>query len=162
VLTECLKSKRFAGRFDDAKLEGALNGWSLPLASAKRKCAGNGFVLLGDAASLIAPFSGEGIGNGLKRAKIAADILTPAIGRGKVTEEDCLAYERVLWKEIGGDVGTSYAMQRLGAHATLLTLVIGKAKRSGWLQNELAAMIASREAKKKAVAPLFYLRVLLA
>ena len=162
VLQECLKSKRFAGRFDDAELEGGLSGWSLPLASAKRKCAGNGFVLLGDAASLIDPFSGEGIGNGMKSAKIAADIIGGALRRGCVSEADCLAYEKALWDEIGNDVKNSYYMQRLGAHASLLNLVIGKAKRSEWLRNELAAMIASREAKKKAVDPFFYLRVLIA
>lgn len=162
VLTECLKSRRFSGRFDAAKLEGKLKGWSLPLASAKRKCAGNGFVLLGDAASLIDPFSGEGIGNGMKSAKICADIVGEALRRGVVCEADCLAYEKALWDEIGNDVKNSYRMQRLGKHAWLLDFIIGKAKRSGWLRSELAGMIAKREAKKKATDPLFYLRVLLA
>ena len=161
VMEACLKNPRFAKRFKDAKLDGAISGWILPLASAKRKCAGNGFVLLGDAASLIDPFSGEGVGNGMKSAKIAADILAPAIAKGAVLEADCLAYEKALWGEIGSDVQTSYRMQKLGMHSSLLNLVIGKAKRSEWLRNELAGMIANREAKRKAADPLFYLRVLL-
>ena len=160
VLWECLKSRRFAGRFDAAKLEGELLGWSLPLASAKRRCAGNGFVLLGDAASLVDPFSGEGIGNGMKSAKICADVIGGALKRGDVSEADCLAYEKALWKEIGNDVENSYRMQRLGSNAWLLDFIIGKARRSGWLKSELAGMIAGREAKKKATDPLFYLRVL--
>ena len=161
VLQACLESPKFAQRFKGAKLEGAPSGWSLPLASAKRRCAGNGFVLLGDAASLIDPFSGEGVGNGMKSAKIAAGLLAPAIATGNVSESDCLAYEKALWKEIGADVQTSHTMQRLGMHRQLLNMVIGKAKRSEWLRNELAGMIASREAKRKAADPLFYLRVLL-
>ncbi len=162
VLSECIRSKRFSGRFDSAKLQGEIKGWGLPLASAKRRCAGNGFVLLGDAASLIDPFSGEGIGNGMKSASIAADILAPAILRGEVKEADCLRYERELWKEIGADVETSHLMQKLGSHATLLDFVIGKAQKSDWVRSELAAMVASREAKRKAADPLFYLKMLLA
>jgi len=160
VLQECLKSRRFGGRFDFAKLKGEVKGWSLPLASARRKCAGNGFILLGDAASLIDPFSGEGIGNGMKSAAIAADVLGEKLAAGEITEEDCLAYERALWKEIGPDVETSYRMQRLGRSAPLLDFIIGKAKRSRWLRDELAGMIASREAKRKATDPVFYLRIL--
>lgn len=162
VLEKCLKSRRFAGRFDSAKLQGEVKGWSLPLASAKRKCAGNGFVLLGDAASLIDPFSGEGIGNGMLSAAIAADVLGEKLAAGEMSEADCLAYEKALWKDIGPDVETSYRMQRLGSFAPLLDFVIGKAKRSEKVRNELAGMIANRESKKKAAGPAFYLRMLLA
>ena len=161
VLEACLKNAKFASRFADAKLQSPIAGWSLPLASAKRKCAGNGFVLLGDAASLIDPFSGEGIGNGMKSAKIAADTLSGVLLRGEVTEKDCMSYQSALWKEIGADVESSYNLQKLGRHAWLLNYIIGKAKKSGRVRNELAGMIASREAKKKATDPFFYLRMLL-
>ncbi|MEM2137584.1 MAG: geranylgeranyl reductase family protein [Candidatus Anstonellaceae archaeon] len=162
VLDECLKNPKFAGRFAEAKLEGKAMGWSLPLASAKRKCAGNGFVLLGDAASLIDPFSGEGVGNGMKSAKILADTLGEKIARGSASEADCLLYEKNLWKEIGNDVQNSYNMQKLGANAWLLDFIIGKAQKSEWLRNELAGMLANKEAKKKATDPLFYLRMIFA
>ncbi len=162
VLEQCLKSRRFEGRFNSAKLESGIAGWSLPLASAKRKCAGNGFILLGDAASLIDPFSGEGIGNGMKSAAIAADVLGEKLVKGEMTEEDCLAYERALWTEIGPDVEASYRMQRLGSFAPLLDFIIGKAKRSRRLRGELAGMIANRESKRKATDPVFYLRILFA
>jgi geranylgeranyl reductase family protein len=162
VLEECLKNPKFAGRFEGATLDGAVKGWSLPLASAKRKCAGNGFVLLGDAASLIDPFSGEGVGNGMKSAKILADTLGERIVAGEIGKEDCLLYERALWQEIGADVQSSYNMQRLGANSWLLDFIIGKAQKSRWLRDELAGMLANKEAKKKATDPLFYLRMLLA
>lgn len=162
VLEECLKSQKFAGRFEGAKLEGAVKGWSLPLASSKRKCAGNGFALLGDAASLIDPFSGEGVGNGMKSAKILADTLGEKIASGGVEEDDCLLYEKNLWKEIGNDIQNSYDMQKLGRNSWLLDFIIGKAQKSEWLRNELAGMLANKEAKKKATDPLFYLRMLFA
>ena len=161
VLDACLANQKFAPRFANAKLESPVRGWSLPLASAHRKCAGNGWILLGDAASLIDPFSGEGIGNGMKSAKIAADTLGGALLKGEATEKDCLSYESALWKEIGADIASSYSMQKLGRNEWLLNYIIGKAKRSKWVQQELAGMIANKEAKKKATDPLFYLRMLL-
>ncbi|MEM4633544.1 MAG: geranylgeranyl reductase family protein [Candidatus Anstonellaceae archaeon] len=162
VLYKCMQSARFAGRFQSARLEGKLQGWSLPLASARRRCAGNGFILVGDAASLIDPFSGEGIGNGMKSAAIAADVLGERLSKGEISEQDCLEYENALWKEIREDVKNSYNMQRLGKNRWLLDFIIGKAKKSEKIREELASMIASREAKKKAADPLFYLKLLLA
>lgn len=161
VLEKCLKSRKFADRFAGAKLEGGVGGWTLPLASAKRRCAGNGFILLGDAASLIDPFSGEGVGNGMKSAAIAADAIGEALSRGLVTEEDCLLYEKTLWQEIGPDVRSSYMLQRLGKMPFLLNFVIGRAKKKEWIRKELAGMIANKEAKKKAADPVFYLRLML-
>lgn len=160
VLDDCLKSPKFVSRFANAKLESPVRGWSLPLASARRKCAGDGWILLGDAASLIDPFSGEGIGNGMKSAKIAADVLGSKLQAGGISEAECLSYETALWEEIGADIRSSYDMQRLGRHAWLLNLIIGKARKSKWLQGELAGMIANREAKRKATDPVFYLRAL--
>lgn len=163
ALGKCMENPRFRGRFGSARMKGKIGGWTLPLASAKRRCAGNGLVLIGDAASLIDPFSGEGVGNGMKSGKIAADVLGAALmGKGRVEKEDCMRYEKALWKEIGADVGTSYAMQRLGKSGWILDLVVGKAKKSAWVQKELGSMIASREAKRKATDPLFYLKMLLA
>ena len=68
----------FKERFANAKLTGEIKGWTLPLGSKKRKAAFNGAILLGDAASLIDPFTGEGIGNALTSAKIAAPVIEKA------------------------------------------------------------------------------------
>ena len=52
-------------RFHDAKIVGNIDGWGLPLGSKKRKLSGNRIILCGDAASIIDPFSGEGISNAM-------------------------------------------------------------------------------------------------
>ncbi|MCX6769265.1 MAG: geranylgeranyl reductase family protein [Candidatus Micrarchaeota archaeon] len=142
VMEACMKNPRFAGRFDSARLLGEVGGWNIPLASARRPCAGNGFVLVGDAASLVDPFSGEGIGNGMKSASIAVETLCTVVKNRPVNKEECLAYE-------------------LGKLPFLLDIAIGKAKKSEKLRNELAGMIASREAKRQAMDPLFVIRLLL-
>src|SRR3989338_7354364 len=62
----------FKDRFKDAKIdELGIKVWTLPLASYHRKNHGNGWLLVGDAASLIDPFSGEGVGNAMTAGKFA-------------------------------------------------------------------------------------------
>jgi flavin-dependent dehydrogenase len=59
-------------RFKDATPLEKSQGFGLPIGSKKRALSGDRFLLLGDAASLIDPFTGEGIGNALRSGRIAA------------------------------------------------------------------------------------------
>ena len=54
---------------------GDIQGWNLPMASKQRQVYGNGFILVGDAAGLVDPLTGEGIGNAMRSGKVAADFL---------------------------------------------------------------------------------------
>ena len=60
-------------RFAHAKPLEEIKGFGLPLGSKKRKLSGNRYLLLGDAASLMNPLSGEGIGNAIRSGRVAAD-----------------------------------------------------------------------------------------
>jgi len=51
-------------RFKNAERIGKIEGFGLPLGSRKVPMSGDRFMLCGDAASLIDPLSGEGIGPG--------------------------------------------------------------------------------------------------
>lgn len=59
-------------RFADAKLVGDIKGWSIPLSYKKLNISGNRFMLVGDAAGIADPFSGEGIGQAIVTGRIAA------------------------------------------------------------------------------------------
>ncbi|NJN34796.1 MAG: geranylgeranyl reductase family protein [Saprospiraceae bacterium] len=58
--TPVLKTK-----FNSAKQIGKLEGFGLPMGSRRVTMSGEGFLLTGDAASLIDPSSGDGIGNAI-------------------------------------------------------------------------------------------------
>jgi len=69
------ESPYFRERFQDAELIGDIHGWNLPMGSKRRTVHGDGFILLGDAAGLVDPFSGEGISNAMSsgnEARISA------------------------------------------------------------------------------------------
>lgn len=161
MFKEIEQNPLFKERFADAKLVSEVSGWTLPLASKMKKMAGNGWVLIGDAASLIDPFSGEGIGNGMTSGKIAFRTISKALRVGNTTEEILREYEMELKREIKEEVGISYTLQRLGKFKFLLNLVIDKASRNKELQEQISGMLMNEEAKKSFVSPLFYLKVLL-
>src|SRR5690606_11571017 len=62
----------FKQRFAGAELMGDIKGYGLPLGSKKRVISGDNYMLVGDAASLIDPFTGEGISNAMISGRWAA------------------------------------------------------------------------------------------
>ena len=65
IMDQIIASPHFQERFSNAKPLEKPIGWNLPMGSVHRKNYGDGYMLLGDAAGLIDPFTGEGIGNAM-------------------------------------------------------------------------------------------------
>ncbi|MEM4391091.1 MAG: NAD(P)/FAD-dependent oxidoreductase [Candidatus Diapherotrites archaeon] len=152
----------FRDRFKSAVIdEQGIKVWTLPLGSYHRKNHGNGFVLVGDAASLVDPFSGEGVGNAMTSGKIAAKTIAEAFVKGDFSEATLSKYDKELWDTIGPELKTSYNMQRLGSNKWLLNLFIDKAAKKPKVREIISGMLANETAKKDLVSPLGLLRVLL-
>ena len=79
-------------------------GWGLPLASLKRKIAGNGWLLTGDAGSLIYPTTGEGIGPAMMSGYIAAHFIKEAVAKNNFTAESFTNYEREIYKRLNDSI----------------------------------------------------------
>lgn len=150
----------FKERFLGAEQVGPVKGWTLPFGSYHRKCHGNGWVLVGDAASLIDPFTGEGVGNATTSGMIASEVIDEALARGDVSEAALKEYDVKLWEEIGPELKTSYNLQRLGSVKMLLNFVIGKAHKSKEIRDTISGMLSNEKAKKDFVSPFFYLKLL--
>lgn len=151
----------FKERFADAKPISPITGWRLPFGSARRQLAGSGWVLVGDAASLVDPFSGEGVGNATASGRLAAQFIDEALERGDVSKMSLGRYEVAVWGELGKELSTSYKMQQLGRHSWLLNLVVDKAATKAAVRDLISASLSSEEAKKKFESPLTYLWLLL-
>lgn len=91
-------------RFANATALEPVKGWGLPLASLKRKCSGNGWLLVGDAASMISPTTGEGIGTGMTTGIIAAKFIQRAVQQNKFTEEMFKHYDREVYRRMKDDI----------------------------------------------------------
>ncbi len=81
LLNALARHPALSKRFANATLEGGIGAWIIPNGSYKKPNSGPGWVLCGDAASLVDPFSGEGVGNALTSGKLAAQVIDEALER---------------------------------------------------------------------------------
>src|SRR3989338_5542898 len=155
-------NQRFKERFKDAQIAEDIRAWTLPLGSKHRKSAFAGAVLIGDAASLIDPFSGEGVGNALTSGKIAAETILEAIAANDFSEAFLQRYEDRLRDTLDKELQTSYKLQRLGTNRFLLNTIIGKAAKKEEVRNVIAHTLTEETPLKDLVSPISLLKMLLA
>jgi menaquinone-9 beta-reductase len=161
MLQQAVSSSYFKQRFAAAELEEKPVGWNLPVGSLHRRNYGNGFLLLGDAAGLIDPFTGEGIGNALYSGKYAIETAQAALDSKNYSAEFLSAYDRRLWEVIGPELGVSTKLQKLGQIRFLLNYVIKKAAGNREVSQLIGGMMANQVPRSTLADPLFYLRLLL-
>jgi len=147
-------------RFTGAVIQGKIEGWGLPLGSKKRKLSGHRFLLTGDAASLIDPFTGEGIGNAMVSGLVAARIIKKAVQANDYSAGILHQYDRDLYKKLWAELKLSHYLQLLTSKPRLFNFIIGKAGRSKELRATISCMFENVAIRKKFTNPLFYLRIL--
>ncbi|MFQ5630762.1 MAG: NAD(P)/FAD-dependent oxidoreductase [bacterium] len=155
------ESNFFRKRFRDAKLVGNITGWNLPVGSKRRKVHGNGFLLLGDAAGLIDPFSGEGIGNAMCSGKIAAELLAEVCKSEDFSSHILRKYEQRLWERLGEELQISHTLQKIGRFRPLLNLIVSRAARRKDVRDWISMMMAGIAPKNTLKSPFTYFRMLL-
>ncbi len=141
----------FKERFKKSKQVSPITAWALPFGSKHQQIHGDGFLLVGDAAALIDPFSGEGMGNALYSGKIAAEVASEALKKKKFDSNFLQKYPDKIWKELDNELQTSYTMQRLGRFTPLLNLIIHKAATKPEVKDDIVGMLSNEEAKKDLV-----------
>jgi flavin-dependent dehydrogenase len=117
-------------------------------------------MLLGDAAGIIDPFTGEGIGNALVSGKIAAEIAKQALSVDDNSSNILKAYDTRLWKELGSELKVSTKLQNLAKSKFLLNFVIGRASRNQDIREIISGMLSNEIPKEKLNNPFFYLKIL--
>jgi geranylgeranyl reductase family protein len=147
MLDWVIKSSFLSERFANATpIEKTRKGWMLPMGSPRglelnpRKNFVEGCILVGDSASLIDPFTGEGIGNALVSGKLTAKY--PIID-----ENTGVQYQQELWGMIGKELTNSYRLQKLLKRRRLMNWFFKKASRKPALQEILTDMLHNKESQ---------------
>ena len=156
---DATRSGFFRRRFARAEMLTEIAGWNLPVGSKRRRVHGEGFLLLGDAAGLIDPFSGEGIGNGMCSGKIAAEVIAGAARAGRFDAGFLQQYASRLWATLGDELQTSYTLQKIGRVRPLLNLVVSRAAKSRKVREWISEMMAGAASKESLKSPFTYLRL---
>ena len=160
IMNEIISSDYFRDRFRYARPIEKPKGWNLPMGSIHRKNHGNGYMLLGDAAGLVDPFTGEGIGNAMVAAKYAVDVAKEAKGESDFSEKKLKKYDYLVWSELGGELNVSTKLQKLAHSSFLLNFVINRASRNENVQEIIAGMLSNEMARDDLSNPMFYFKIL--
>ena len=91
-----------AARFKNAIALDDVKGFGLPLGSKKHNISGHRFMLCGDAASLIDPFSGEGIETAMESGKFAAEQIINCKKANNYSAAYLKAYDERVYKKMWG------------------------------------------------------------
>ncbi|MEM7657477.1 MAG: NAD(P)/FAD-dependent oxidoreductase, partial [Bacteroidota bacterium] len=143
-------------RFSGAQLMGKIQGFGLPLGSKKRNLSGNRFVLVGDAASLIDPFSGEGIGNAMLSGRIAAERIGVALSKGDFSADFFASYDEAVYRKVWSELRLSHQMQKLVNYPWLFNFVVKKVNRNEALQSMFTMMFEDLDIRQELRKPSFY------
>ncbi len=148
-------------RFKNATLQGKIQGWGLPLGSKKRPVSGEGFLLVGDAGSLIDPFTGEGIGNALYSGMMAANHIAECIKQDKFDADFMKQYDIAFYNRQWDELKLSHTMQKLCKFPWLFNFVVNKAHRNKTLRETISCMFEDLDLRAKMRNPLFYVKLLM-
>lgn len=124
-------------RFSNAKALSDVQGFGLPLGSRMVQMNGDSFLLAGDAASLIDPATGEGIGNAMWSGQIAAKWALSAFRASDFSAAFLSGYGKEIRQKMAKELRYKYwAQQLLGERQWLINWAILRANRPGlvaWL-----------------------------
>ncbi|WP_276481724.1 NAD(P)/FAD-dependent oxidoreductase [Paraflavitalea pollutisoli] len=148
-------------RFKDAKRISPVEGYGLPLGTKRRVISGERYMLVGDAAYLIDPFTGEGIGNGMYAGRMAALQAAEAIKANNFSATQLAAYDSEVYRVLGAELKLSKRLLQMVRFPWLVNKVFGICSRNKQLQELVSSMFFEVDIRKKLAQPSFYVKLLL-
>ncbi len=159
ILQEAIEQNAYlAKRFEDAEVVAPFGAHPLPLFYKKLPLSGNRFLLAGDSAGLIDPFTGEGIGHAALMGKFAAQTLQQAIRQHSFSAETLRQYDEQVYKTIDKELSISKKLPGILKHDWLFNLVADRVAGSPRLQDKLAKTLSNLDERKKLKNPWHYIK----
>lgn len=107
-------------RIGKGTLKGKIAGWPLSFYNPKSKITANRLLLIGDAAGLINPLSGDGIQYALLSARWACDCIVECMDQDDFSETALLQYRKKINKELEYDFALSNLLIQFGRNRSLV------------------------------------------
>lgn len=148
-----------AKRFRKAELVSDVKGFGLPLGSKKRILSGDHYMLVGDAAHLIDPLTGEGIGNAFYSGFIAAEQAQKCLEANDFSAAFLRPYDARVDRVMGQELRLSYKMQRMLGYPRLINLLAGILNSNPNIPGFFSKMYMDFSLREQLVKPLFWLKM---
>ena len=127
-----------ADRFAHAEMVDDIRGFGLPLGGKLRPVSGQRFMLCGDAASLIDPLTGEGIGNAMLSGLYAARKAVECFRKNNFSASEMKSYDDAIYSKLLPELRKNLFMQRAFNRPWLINLLVGIAQKNPGLKNWFA------------------------
>jgi flavin-dependent dehydrogenase len=124
---ELLSTEPLKTRLANASREGGVKGHTLPLGFNNREISGNRFLLTGDAAALIDPLTGEGVGNAIRSGRVAAEHIVECFKTNNFSPQFNKAYDTEIYRRLLPEYKMNLFIQKLCKYPGLLNFFIGSA-----------------------------------
>jgi flavin-dependent dehydrogenase len=147
-------------RFADARMVVPPGGFTLPLGSGKEKLSGPGYMLVGDAACLIDPFTGEGIGNAMVSGSRASEHALRCIQSNDFSEDMLRSYDTHIQSLIGRELRLGRRLQKLARHPQLINFIAGQAQKNGIVFKTLNSIFQNFDRTERSIGVHFFIRLL--
>lgn len=110
--SQIIQDSPLSHRFEQAEMISPIQGFGLPLGSRKVTMSGHRFMLCGDAAALIDPLSGEGIGQAMVSGRYAGWQAIECFKKNDFSAAIMLDYNKIVYKKFWRDHRLHYFAQR--------------------------------------------------
>ncbi|MEN8224163.1 MAG: NAD(P)/FAD-dependent oxidoreductase [Bacteroidota bacterium] len=150
-----------APRFKDAERTGKPAASPLPLGNPAFRISGDHYMLAGDAAHLIDPLTGEGVGNAMYSGFIAAEQAINCFAEIKFDADFMHAYDKRIKRVLGKEMSMSANFQKMLQYPGVVRWIAKKADGNKHIPGLMSSMFTDLNHRKKLLNPFFILRVLL-
>lgn len=148
-----------AGKLAGAERVGGIRGVG-PMARRARRVCGDGYLLIGDAASFLDPFPGEGVYEALKAARIAAPVASAALRAGDTSAAALDPYRRGRRSAFTARHAVSWIVQGFVNTPPLMSYVTDRLAEREELGLTLSGVLGNLRPASQALSPVFLARLL--
>jgi len=131
-----------------------------PLARRVRKRTGDGFLLVGDAASFLDPFTGEGVYKALSSAQLAAPVIVSALEQGDTSARALAPYAHAYRRAFFANTQVLRIVQAFVHSPALMSYVIDRLEQRDEMGRLLTGVVSDLRPAQQALSPLFLARLL--
>lgn len=148
-----------AQKLERAERVGGIRGVG-SMARRARRTSGDGYLLVGDAASFLDPFTGEGIYEALKAAQLAAPVASAALKAGDVSADALDAYRIARRQSFTAKRQVCWIVQGFVNAPPLMNYVTDRLSSREDLGLTLAGVLGNFRPATNALSPVFLARLL--
>jgi flavin-dependent dehydrogenase len=156
---ELMSTPAVAARLAGAERVGGIRGVG-PMARRVRRVCGDGFLLVGDAAGFLDPFTGDGIHEALLGAILAAPVADAALGAGDVSARALAPYGAARRRAFSAKRQLSWLVQCFIGTPALMDYASARLGRRPEVALLLAGVLGDLASARDALSPAFLARLL--